>query len=1424
MKKFMYALLAGFLSLPGSYAFAQNADQSQTPTLISQSEAMVEVPSIAEQIANGTFIPAKDRVKEVNPKHQGTNAFIPGKGLPKGNDPLWEKQTQVNQRSGRAPILTFVAASATETPTDPTGAVGPNHFMNSWNSAFRIWDKSGNPLTSPASLGTIFPGTKGDPIVLYDPFADRFLISEFYNNGFDVAISKGPNPVTSGWYVYRFPTNTFPDYPKFSVWSDGYYITANKDRTSAGTSQVVFVLDRAKMIAGDNTAQMIGFPLPGISVSVFYCPLAFNANGPTPPPPGNASIVYMQDDSWSGVAFDHLKIWKVNVDWVTPSSSTISPPQIIPTAPFDAVFDSGSYSNLPQPSGNDVDALQATMMYMAQYQRFSPYNSAVFNFVVDLDGNDNKAGIRWYEMRQDADGAPWYIYQEGTYAQPQGHSAFCGTICMDIDGNIGLAYTVVSTTQFPSLRFTGRYASDPLNTMTIAEDVIATGTQADPSNRYGDYAQMTLDPIDGKTFWSIGEFFSEGRKNGVGVFQLAPPALTAQFSGAPTTVCTGASVTFTDQSLPSPTSWTWSFPGGMPSTYSGQNPPPVVYNTVGTYDVTLTVSDGLSIDTKTKTGYITVKNVIADFSGVPATLFAGNTVSFTDHSLCSPDSWSWSFPGGAPSSFSGATPPAITYSAAGTYNVSLSVSNALGSDTKTRTGCITVLPAIFNMTNGTITICGGDFYDSGGPSANYQDNESLTETFYPTTAGSMVRFVFSSFSTQSGHDYLKIYNGVNASAPLIGIYTGTTGPGTVTSTNSSGALTFVFTSDDSVNEPGWAATIGCYSAVSPPVADFSAAPVNAPVAHTVSFSDLSANFPTSWAWSVSPETFTYVGGTSATSQNPQVKFSALGFYTVTLITANAFGSDTVVKTDYINVAGCNYNSLPYFEGFDGTAMPACWSQIDHQGNGQIWKFGVITGQNPNPALTGNYAYLNSNEYGYGNSQNADLISPALNLSSYTGITLQFSHYFKSHSGSSGTLSYSIDNGSTWTQIAQFTATSVSNPVIFSQTIAALAGQSQVKFKWNYFGANASYWGVDDIHVAGTCISSPAVGVSVAESQNPACVGAAVTFTATPANGGSSPAFQWKLNGLNVPGANDIVYSYVPLHSDTVSCMMTSNAWCISGNPATSDPIVMTVNPKLPVSISITASANNVDPGTPVTFTATPVNGGIAPMYVWKVNGNAEGPDSTSFVYVPEDGDAITCVLFSSESCITTNPATSNEITMSVNDIPANIAIADTTVSGTACFNAYQTIAVAGSGKSFVVPDGGSAEMIAGRNILYFPGTLVDAGGYMIGSIAPSGPWCYRLPFMAVATGTGEALTVANNQFFRVYPNPTTGNFTLVQKGDKLLQDVKIEVFSIRGEKVMAETITGEKVHEFRFSDMAPGLYFVKVVADGYVAMIKLIKI
>lgn len=520
-KKYIWIIVLIVLRAFGTYA--QDIKTIKKASLIKQAMNKVEVPSLASQVKGGTFIPAENIAKEYNPKRRGANVTVPGKGLPNGVDPLWGKQRMSIKMKGAEPSLTFEGASGRMSPSDPTGAVGPNHYVNAWNSSFRIWDKQGTPLIDAASIATLFPGeTKGDPIVMYDQFADRFIITEFTSKlGFLVAISKGPDPVNDGWYTYFFQTAVFPDYPKYSIWSDGYYITANKNDYEDPDMEVVYAIERDKMLVGDAAAQIVGFTLPELKENGFLSPMGFNVSGSELPPVGNAPIVYMQDDAWEGVDSDHLKIWNVNVNWDLPESSTISYSQQIVTSAFDGVFDGGSFTNLPQKDGVDIDAVQATIMNSPQYRRFKSYNSVVFNFVVDLDGNDDFAGIRWYELRQLADNEPWSIYQEGTYVQPDGQSAFCGTMCMDKNGSIALAYTAVSSRSYPSLRFVGRRPDDELGVMTQAEGIIFESTQADPSYRYGDYAHMTLDPVDGLTFWTIGECFDRNiRLNYVGAFKL----------------------------------------------------------------------------------------------------------------------------------------------------------------------------------------------------------------------------------------------------------------------------------------------------------------------------------------------------------------------------------------------------------------------------------------------------------------------------------------------------------------------------------------------------------------------------------------------------------------------------------------------------------------------------------------------------------------------------------------------------------------------------------------------------------------------------------------------------------------------------------------------------------------------------------------
>lgn len=499
--------------------------QEKGPDITGQMK-MYYAPSISSQIANGTFKAYKydGKLKKANPKHRHTNKVVPGKGLPKSNDALVDQQKDVYKTKGKAPQLVFDAATATYIPSDPTGAVGPNHYVGGWNSGFRIFDKSGNPLIPEASLGTLFSGNvDGDPVVLYDAAADRFIITEFFGftsgppYGFNIAISQGPDPVNSGWHIYSFNTSNFPDYPKYSIWPDGYYITTN----ISGTNKV-FVMERNQMLNGA-AAQFLAFPLTGLATGGFYSPQVFSVCDANMPASGNATLVFMQDDTWSGITTDHLKLWNINVDWNNTANSTISAPTQLSTTPFISVFDGGSFSNLSQPSGPDIDALQATIMNQAQFRKFATHNSAVFNFVVDTDATSNElAGIRWYELRQSADGQAWSIYQEGTYISPAGNKhAFNGSMAMDDEGNIGMGYSTVSTGENIGIYYTGRYANDPLNTMTVYETLIAQSTSYNPYTRYADYSHLTVDPADNKTFWYISEYFKPSRKDVVGVFELA---------------------------------------------------------------------------------------------------------------------------------------------------------------------------------------------------------------------------------------------------------------------------------------------------------------------------------------------------------------------------------------------------------------------------------------------------------------------------------------------------------------------------------------------------------------------------------------------------------------------------------------------------------------------------------------------------------------------------------------------------------------------------------------------------------------------------------------------------------------------------------------------------------------------------------------
>ncbi len=496
---------------PNGPSFIGTATMEYVPSLASQGQLLPSREKIGGQIEDGRAFPHK---------------VLIGKDPQIEDDYFVRNANSLTQKiAGKTPDLVFDAYTSGSQPTDPDLAVGPNHVVVTFNTGFRIFDKDGTPLTGQITPNpTIFPNSGCcDLTVSYDSAADRWVLT-FLGGGAQIAVSEGPDPINDGWFNYSIPQ--INDYQKLSVWSDGYYMTDNTT-----SSNKVWALNRDQMINGVPNAQILGFNLPGIVTSGFYSPQALNVTNSNMPAAGNATFVYLQDDAWAGVATDHIKIWNLTVDWATPANSVMSAPVQLATTPFISVFDGGSFSNLTQPDGGiAIDALQATIMNQAQFRKFGSHNSAVFNFVVDTDASAGElAGVRWFELRQAGDGQPWTLHQEGTHTSTNGKHAWHASLMMDVSGNIGMGYSGMAgpTTSNPSdfkvsSYYTGRFAGDPLNTMTVAEELIAAGNANIPGLRYGDYNKIDIDPNDDKTFWFINEYVNSGRKGVVGRFKIAP--------------------------------------------------------------------------------------------------------------------------------------------------------------------------------------------------------------------------------------------------------------------------------------------------------------------------------------------------------------------------------------------------------------------------------------------------------------------------------------------------------------------------------------------------------------------------------------------------------------------------------------------------------------------------------------------------------------------------------------------------------------------------------------------------------------------------------------------------------------------------------------------------------------------------------------
>jgi hypothetical protein len=405
-------------------------------------------------------------------------------------------------------------------PYDPTGAAGPDHYIQAINGTpFRVYDKTNGSVLLTANIGTLWsPATPndGDPIVMYDRAAERWFISQFGTSGnkIYIAISKTSDP-TGEYYAYTFTSPQFPDYLKFGIWSDGYYMTSNQ------WTQKLFCFEREAMIAGDANARAVSKNYSAGSTGGFFVPLPADADSDLPTAGTPCPFFAYNDNAWGGGAIDGVKIWDATVSWGSTPSLNIAVNTTVPTASFDASY-SNQWNDISQPGTTQkLDGIGGIPTYRAQWRKWNGYNTVVLNWGVKLSTSTGQRSIRWVELRQDQTTGDWSLYQEGTYA-PDDQNRWMGSIAMDDNGSIALCYAVSGSTVYPSLAYTGRIASDPLGEMTFGEIMAKEGTSSQTNqNRFGDYSHTALDP-DGVTFWHTGEYISSGVRTRIYSFQLSP--------------------------------------------------------------------------------------------------------------------------------------------------------------------------------------------------------------------------------------------------------------------------------------------------------------------------------------------------------------------------------------------------------------------------------------------------------------------------------------------------------------------------------------------------------------------------------------------------------------------------------------------------------------------------------------------------------------------------------------------------------------------------------------------------------------------------------------------------------------------------------------------------------------------------------------
>ncbi len=503
-----------------SSTFPVHPDRSVSPAWLDQVNRMLPAKSLDPKLQQELIAQGKDPLtyfQQIDPVIQSATyaAALPA---------------LQNNFEGQSYTIAFPPDTVGDIGYDP--GTGRRYYVQWVNLSYAIWDVSGTPeikYSAPGNMlwsGFGFPcqdTNDGDPIVLFDQLAGRWLLTQFsqphYPNGpfyQCLAVSQTADP-TGAYYRYAFEASAtkLNDYPHFGVWPDGYYMTANQFQYTGSTyvwgGAGAYVFERDQMLLGQS-ARLVYFDLMSAN-SAFGGMLPTDLEGPTPPPPGAPNIfAEVDDNSISELgSTDALRLWRFHVDWQNTANSTFGdngqPDFVVPVAPFNWLpcVLIGGRSCIPQPGAPSVDAVGDRLMHRLTYRNFGDHEMLLLNHTVDA--GSGRAGIRWYEVR-DPGSAPT-IYQQGTYAPNDSTSRWMGSLAMDHTGNLALGYSVASLSLYPSIRYAGRLVDDPPGELTQGEGsiVVGAGSQTDPAARWGDYSSMNLDPIDDCTFWYTQEYY-----------------------------------------------------------------------------------------------------------------------------------------------------------------------------------------------------------------------------------------------------------------------------------------------------------------------------------------------------------------------------------------------------------------------------------------------------------------------------------------------------------------------------------------------------------------------------------------------------------------------------------------------------------------------------------------------------------------------------------------------------------------------------------------------------------------------------------------------------------------------------------------------------------------------------------------------------